>query len=57
MQQNAQLQNAQCYKTPNVTKHPMQEKVQNSKKTPEFRKTIKIPKSRKKCYCIFNCII
>ena len=32
MQQNAQLQNAQCYKRPNATKGPTSKKRPNSEK-------------------------
>ena len=40
MQQNAQLQNAKCYKTPNGTKGPQ------SKKNAQIQKNCKILKSR-----------
>ena len=38
-------QNAQCYKTSNVTKCPMQQKAQNKKRS-NSEKKIKIKKSR-----------
>ena len=48
LQQNAQCKKTHNYKTPNVTKRPLQQKAPNPKKRPNSEKKIKIQRSRKK---------
>ena len=46
MQQNAQCNKTPNYKTPNVTKRPMEQKAHNPKKPSQIQKNCKILKSR-----------